>query len=229
MQTSLILRSVTRRTRGWLREPSHPPVACGGPEPYVPSMEAFEQFVAVALEGEGLVVSEAVKFPVKRQTAKAAYAETQTHGFEVDLVAARADRLVLATVKSFFGSRGVVADHVTGDTDSAHRKRYALLNDPVVRADVVRGAADRFGYAVEQVQLRFYVGKFADAGGTHEARVRQWCNAQIVGSGPIEVVGVADVVDKVRSAAARKQYRDNAVLVTMKVLEAAGALKAKGA
>ena len=34
--------------------------------------------------------------------------------FEVDLVAARADRLVLATVKSFFGSRGVVADAVMG-------------------------------------------------------------------------------------------------------------------
>jgi hypothetical protein len=37
-------------------------------------MEAFEAFVAVALEAEGFVVSEAVKFPVTLQTRKAAYA-----------------------------------------------------------------------------------------------------------------------------------------------------------
>ena len=67
-------------------------------------MEAFESFVAIALEVEDFVVSEAVKFPVQKLTKKVAYEESQTHGFEVDLVAARADRLVLATVKSFFGS-----------------------------------------------------------------------------------------------------------------------------
>src|SRR6266516_1780005 len=100
-------------------------------------MEAFESFVALTLEAEGLVVSEAVKFPVTRQTAKAAYAETQTHGFEVDLVAARADRLVLATVKSFFGSRGVVADAVMGWSEQRFTRLYALLNDPVVRDAVV--------------------------------------------------------------------------------------------
>ncbi|MEZ5110342.1 MAG: hypothetical protein R2732_02410 [Microbacteriaceae bacterium] len=60
-------------------------------------VEAFEQFVALALEAEGLVVSSALKFPVKRRTRKTAYEEWQTHGFEVDLVAARADKLVLAT------------------------------------------------------------------------------------------------------------------------------------
>ena len=60
-------------------------------------MEAFEQFVALALEAERLVVSSALKFPVKRRTRKTAYEEWQTHGFEVDLVAARADKLVLAT------------------------------------------------------------------------------------------------------------------------------------
>jgi len=34
-------------------------------------MESFESFVALALEDEGLVVSEAVKFRVKRRTSKA--------------------------------------------------------------------------------------------------------------------------------------------------------------
>ncbi len=36
-------------------------------------MEAFESFVAVALEAEGFVVSPAVKFPVQLKTRKAAY------------------------------------------------------------------------------------------------------------------------------------------------------------
>ncbi|MCA1704080.1 MAG: hypothetical protein LC808_12775 [Actinobacteria bacterium] len=46
-------------------------------------------------------MSEAVKFPVSRQTSKISYEEHQTHGFEVDLIGARADKLVLATVKSY--------------------------------------------------------------------------------------------------------------------------------
>jgi hypothetical protein len=78
------------------------------------TVEAFESFVAVALEAEDFVVSGGVKFRVKLPTRKAAYTEEQTHGYEVDLVGARANRLVLASVKSAFGSRGVVAEHVTG-------------------------------------------------------------------------------------------------------------------
>jgi hypothetical protein len=87
-------------------------------------MESFEQFVAVAMEAEGLIVSEAVKFPVRRQTRKALHDEVQTHGYEVDLVGARADRLVLATVKSFLGSRGVVADHVMGTGGDRRFKNF---------------------------------------------------------------------------------------------------------
>src|SRR4051812_41927708 len=97
-------------------------------------MESFEQFVAVAMESEGLIVSEAIKFPVARQTKKAAYPEIQTHGYEVDLVGARSDRLVLATVKSFFGSRGVVAEHVMGTSSTARwNNLYLLLNDKQIR------------------------------------------------------------------------------------------------
>ncbi len=187
-------------------------------------MEAFEQFVAVALEAEGFVVSPAVKFRVRRQTKKVAYDERQTHGYEVDLVAARADRLVLATVKSFFGSRGVVAEHVA-DKSSRHGKRYMLLNDEEIRDGVMASACREYGYEASQVQLRLYVGKFAaPKKGTHEAAIRQWCAMQHVGAGPIEVFGVEDVVARVRQAAAHNQYRDNPVLVTMKVLQAAGLL-----
>jgi hypothetical protein len=60
------------------------------------------------------VVTGATKFPVVLHVQKGA--QTQTDGFEVDLVAAWADRLVLASVKSFFGSRGVVASLVDGTT-----------------------------------------------------------------------------------------------------------------
>ena len=173
------------------------------------------------MESEGLVVSGALKFPVRRQTRKAEYAEFQTHGFEVDLVGARSDRLVLATVKSFFGSRGVVADHVSGASPT-HSNLYAMLNDETIRTTVVAGAAERFGFAVSQVELRLYVGKFA--GADNEAKVREWCATQQVGSGPIRVVAAPEVVTLVREVAGSKQYRDNAVLATMKVLESVGTL-----
>lgn len=189
-------------------------------------MESFEQFVAVAMEAEGLVVSEAVKFPVKRKTRKTSHTEIQTHGYEVDLIGGRADKLVLATVKSFLGSRGVAAEHVmgTGGRPSAMR-RYMLLNDYDIRSAVVSEAARRYGYLPDQVNLRLYVGRFAGpAKGTHEAAIRKWAKSQHVGCGPIEVYGLSDVVQAVQTAAASKTYRDNPVLVTMKVLNAAGLL-----
>lgn len=190
---------------------------------YSPPVEAFEQFVALAMETEGLVVSSALKFPVRRRTRKAAYEEWQTHGFEVDLVGARADRLVLVTVKSLFGSRGVVASHVRGEaTEQRFNALYALINDSVVQTAVVQGAAERFGFTVDQVELRLHVGRFA--GGTNETEVRNWCATQMVGSGPIGVVGAAEVVKTVRTVAQSKQYRDDAVLATLKLLDVAGAL-----
>ncbi len=144
-------------------------------------MEAFESMVALAPEDEDFVVSEAIKFPVVRETTSG----VQTHGFEVDLVAARRDKLVLGSVKSAFGSRGVVADHVIGETtDVRARKLYALLNDENVRGAVEKGAASRFGYERAQVYLRFYVGRFAGPTlGKDEKRVRQWCAQQAFGGG----------------------------------------------
>ena len=43
-------------------------------------MEAFESFVALAMETEGLVVSEAVKFKLVLQTKKVESIEFQEHG-----------------------------------------------------------------------------------------------------------------------------------------------------
>jgi hypothetical protein len=128
---------------------------------------------------------------------------------------------VLATVKSFFGSRGVVAEHVT-TTTAEWSPKYALLNDEQIRAGVISGAAERYGYEPGDVELRLYVGRFA--GGTNEARIREWAAAQSVGGGPISVHGADDVVRQVRQLARSKQYRDSAVLATLKVLDAAGVL-----
>jgi hypothetical protein len=193
-------------------------------------VEAFESFVALTMEADTedgrLVVSEAIKFPVTRQTAKTAHVETQTHGFEVDLVGARRDRLVLATVKSFFGSRGVVSEHVMGKSQTKRfNALYALINDPVVRDAVIDGASKRYGYPIDQIELRLYVGRFAGAKmGEHERLTRKWAATQIVGAGPIRVFGLKDIVVTARQVALSKTYRDNPALVAIKVMDAAGML-----
>lgn len=184
-------------------------------------MEAFEQFVALAMETEGLVVSGALKFPVRRLTRKQDYDEWQTHGYEVDLIGANSDKLVLATVKSFFGSRGVVSEHVMGE--AGYTNWYALLNQPDIRDGVVAGACERFGYRSDQVEMRLYVGKFA--GGHHEARIREWAATQQIGGCSLQIIGANQVVAEVREVARSKQYRDSPVLATLKVLEATGALR----
>ncbi|WP_017793090.1 hypothetical protein [Leucobacter salsicius] len=183
-------------------------------------MESFEQFVALAMETEGLVVSGALKFPVRRLTRKQNYDEWQTHGYEVDLIGANSDKLILATVKSFFGSRGVVSEHVIGE--SGYTSWYALLNQSDIRDGVLQGACGRFGYRPDQVEMRLYVGKFA--GGGHEARVRKWAADQQIGGRALQVFGASEVVATVREVARNKQYRDSPVLATIKVLDAAGAL-----
>lgn len=171
------------------------------------------------MEVEGLVVSEAVKFPVKRRVAKASREEWQTHGFEVDLVGARHDMLVLASVKSFFGSRGVVAEHV------AHNPGYAMLNDPVVRDAILEEAKSRYKYPAKQIEFRLYVGRFAARkSGENERLVREWCAQQRIGSGPVAVYGVVEVAEVARRLAERKTYRNNPALVAIKVLQEAGML-----
>ena len=78
---------------------------------------------------------------------------------------------------------------------------------------------ERYGYRRDQIRMRFYVGKFAGAtSGTDERTVREWCANRIIGGGPIEPVGLADVIDSVRRVAASKTNINNPVIVSMKVL-----------
>lgn len=57
-------------------------------------------------------------------------------------------------------------------------------------------------------------------------RIRDWCASQIADGGPIEVAGINGIngIPEALDAAPQTRYWDNAVLVTMKVLEAAGLL-----
>lgn len=186
-------------------------------------MEAFEQFVAVALGSEGFVVSSAVKFPIRRQSKKKAHIERQKHGYEVDLVGARGDRLVLASVKSYFGSHGVQAREVMGLGGNVGL--YRMLNDGELRELIIAQAAKRYGYKKDQVYMRLYVGKFAGTRGCNEGLVRSWAATQHVGGGPIEIIDVKRVIEQVSRVAASKTYIDNPVIVSMKVLAAAGLFK----
>jgi hypothetical protein len=90
---------------------------------------------------------------------------------------------------------------------------------------VVAEAAKRYGYRSNQVQIRLYVGRSSGRkAGEHEQRVRAWAAEQRVGHGSIEVVGVQEIVRIVREAVGDTQYRDSAVLVTLKALQEAGQL-----
>ena len=93
-------------------------------------------------------------------------------------------------------------------------KRYALVNSPEVRSAVVLQAAQRYGYSTKQVDLRLYVGRFAErAKGDHEARIRAWAKTQRVGSGTIGIVDLSEVVDNVVEVARSTQYINDPVLV----------------
>ncbi len=190
-------------------------------------MEAFESFVALALESEGLVVSEAVKFKIALQTKRKDRVEIQEHGYEVDLVAARADKLVLASVKSFFGSKGVQAKQVAGLSGGSGDSGYKMLNRLEVRDGILAEAAKIYGYSEDQVEFRLYVGHFSNI--QQELETRAWCASQIVGSGPIRVFSVDEIVGVVKAKAESKTYLNNPALVALKVLQEAEQYSAKKA
>jgi hypothetical protein len=178
-------------------------------------MEAFESFVALAMGAEGLVVSGPTKFKIGKATKNG---QLQKHGYEVDLVGARADKLVLASVKSFFGSRGVQAAEVMGTGPAKGSAGYKMLNDKKLRNAIVAQASKIYGYPQSQIEMRLYVGKFYS---TSESKIREWANKQKVGGSPIQIIGVREIVLAVKALAEQKTYVDNPALVALKVLAAA--------
>lgn len=182
-------------------------------------MEGFEHVCKVALEAEHFVVASNLKFPVPRKTRKKTH-EVQTHGYEVDLVGARGDRLVLASVKSYFGSRGVSKEGFRGLSDKnrpSQFKRYVLFNDLDVQQGVITKAAKMFGYPESAVELRLYVGKFC--GKEDERLITAHLMTEREGFRAVEVIGLRMILNFVREVASRKTYLNDPVVLLMKALE----------
>lgn len=185
-------------------------------------MEGFEHLVKVALESEDLIVSSNLKFPVAKKTLKKGHNEIQTHGYEIDLVGARSDLLVLASVKSFFGSRGVNRQgfkRIAVETRKTYFGLYKLFNDDDVRRGVIAKAAERFGYRIDQIELRLYVGKFQNE--TEQRVVSDHLGRIQAGRGPIKVIALKEIVAALLGVIESKTYFNDPVVMTLKALKQA--------
>jgi hypothetical protein len=188
-------------------------------------MEGFEHLVKVALEADDFVVSSNLKFPVRIQIKKkTGREEKQTHGYEVDLVGARNDLLVLASVKSFFGSTGVkrngFRELAKFDKPTTRQLRefdlYKLFNDKKIREGVIAEAAKRFRYSHRQVELRLYVGKFQNC--EAKADIKTYLGKMQAGKGPVKVFDLGEILTKLLNVLEHKTYFNDPVVMTLKAL-----------
>jgi len=188
-------------------------------------MEAFEHIVKVMLEAEGYVVTSNVKFPIRKRTKRKVRAEYQTHGYEMDIVAAKHNSLILGSVKSFLGSHGVSRQGFLGIADTkkkTHFDLYRVFNDPAIRNGIFREAGKRYGYPVSRIQLALYVGNFKSR---DEEPIRRCLRRIRVGAGPVKVIGLSEIVQGVLKAAESKTYANDPVLMTVKALKEAGVVR----
>lgn len=188
-------------------------------------MEAFEHIVKLALEQDGYLVTSNVKFPVQRRTRKADRKEKQTHGYEVDLVAAKHKSLLLASCKSFLGSRGVSRQGFKGIADKTKRATYSLykiFNDARLRTAIMKIAKQRYGYPFRQMQLTLYAGRFKNG---DEELVRRHLSTISAGKGPVKAIGLTEILPKILHVADSKTYQNDPVVMTIKCLKEMGLLK----
>jgi len=174
-------------------------------------MESFEAVVAAALEAENYVVSGPITIKWFSKGEPKVKGQ-QPNRLEIDLVAARGDRLVLATVKSFFGSGGVYAQDVLGKGRGA--SGYTMINDVKKRAELIELAAEKFGYKVKDVEVRLYAGKYAGLNGENE--IREWASKQILGGGPLQVVNALQLSQVINALAQESHYQNNVAIAFAK-------------
>lgn len=174
-------------------------------------MESFEAVVATALEAENYVVSGPVTIKWFSPGHPKEKGE-QPNRLEIDLVAARGDRLVLATVKSFFGSRGVIPQEVMGKGRGA--SGYTMINDKKKRTELIALAAEKYGYAVKDIEVRLYAGKFAGKDG--EQTVRDWASKQILGGGVLQVINALQLSQVIQALAKESHYQNNVAVAFAK-------------
>ncbi len=195
-------------------------------------MEGFEHLVKVTMETEGLIVTGNVKFHAYKETTSG----KQKHGYEIDLVGARQDKLVLASVKSFFGSRGVTRLGFQGLHDKSipltarHRKAFSLFkvfNDQELRTTIIDEAANRYGYRPNQVELRLYAGRFRNEADRQD--ITDHLSEMVAGAGPVQVIGVEQVIARLMAVLNSKTYVNDPVVSTLKALaEAARRVSGEG-
>ena len=183
-------------------------------------MEAFEHVVKILVESQGYVATTNVKFFVRRKTKKKVRDEYQTHGYELDIVAARADSLILGSVKSFFGSKGVSTVGFLELHGAVHedQKGYKVFNDSELRDQIREVAAKRYGYPVSAIRYALYVGRFKSG---DEQPIRTY-----LGTLGIEVFANPEICAGLRRSLVGT-YTDDPVVMTLKALEEAGHLVAE--
>lgn len=180
-------------------------------------MEAFEHIVKVFLESQGYVVTTNIKFPVWIKTKKAKYEEYQTHGYEVDIVGAKSNALLLGSVKSFFGSIGVNRQGFRGIADTSkgtHYSWYKIYNEPEIRNGILKGAERKYKYPPEQIQLCLFVGNFRSG---DEDLITTHLNEK-----QIEVYNLQRIVGGLLEVTKSKTYINDPVVVTIKALQQLG-------
>jgi hypothetical protein len=193
-------------------------------------MEAFEHVVKSYMESQGYIVSSNVKFPVKLQTKKRAYKEFQTHGYEVDVVAAREGSLVLGSVKSFLGSVGVNRQGFRGIADVSQKSKpdqdrqynqYRIFNDAEVRNGIIKEAGKRYGYPRHSIRIALFVGKFKSG---EQESIENHLNSMADDGVRTEVIGLERIVDGLMREAQKRTYINDPVIMMIKALDAAGKL-----
>jgi hypothetical protein len=185
-------------------------------------VEAFEHLVKVYLETQGYIVTSNVKFPVRRKTKKAKYSEYQEHGYEVDIVGGRHDRLLLGSVKSFFGSRGVDRQGFKGLADLGKRtvfERYTMFNETEVRDGIMLAASQQYGYPTANIQFCLFVGNFVEG---DKQIIIEHLNKISIGSGPIIVHDLKTIITGLLKASQSKTYYNDPIIITLKALKQAG-------
>ncbi len=174
-------------------------------------MESFEAVVATALEAENYVVAG----PITIKWFSPGHPKNkgeQPNRLEIDLVAARGDRLVLATIKSFFGSGGVFPKDVMGTGRGA--SGYTMINDKKKRAELIELVAAKYGYEVKDVEVRLYAGKFAGVQG--EQIIRDWASKQVLGGGVLQVVNALQLSKVIFALAKESHYQNNVAIAFAK-------------
>ena len=181
--------------------------------------------VKVFLEAQGFAVTSNVKFPVRKIVKKASREEFQTHGYEVDLFAARRDQLLLGSVESFLGPKGLSRQAFDGIADTTRRTHFdcaAFQRYGIPERSHRQGVFPIRLPKMGLIRMALFVGKFA---GTDEPIIRKHLASLKVDGKLVELFSLREIILGVVKAAQSKTYVDDLVIMTVKRLHALGLLK----